>query len=239
MPEKKYGLRIAGFIFKGLCSLLILSVIALLAWRIIDRAIDPKIIKTITPNEKLCAEYEEHGDDLTLFYQTQNEYTQEDRNYGYFATCNSLFIDEAEQLQFTLRYNNSTLEYTKNDYYLTEIPGRDENIYDVTILVMYDLTPENEDDNDGKDKSAVEYVRYFPSGDVVSYQKTLYNYRKFIFDGIKIDKSVLAVYADIYYVNDIDYSDETYGTLLLYSYDSENEEYKLTKNDKKALENFN
>ncbi len=236
MPQKKYGWRIAGYVFKALCTLVIVGVIGLLAWRIIDLAIDPKVIKTITPNERLCEAYKEHGDRLTLYYQEQNEYTQEDKNYGYFATCNSVFIDEADQLQFTLRYNNSTLEYTARDYYLDEIPSREAEVFDVSILVMYDLTPDNEEDNDGKTPEAVRYERFYPSDTGISYQKTLYNYRKFVFDGVEMTDDVLAVYADIYYVDDVNYEEDAYGTLLLYYYDDENEVYKLTGADKRALE---
>lgn len=276
MTQRKYGWRIAGFVFKGLCSLLIIGIVGLLAWRIIDRNIVPKAVKTITPNEKLCQAYEKHGDKLTLFYQDQGEYTREDKNYGYFANSGTLFIDEAEQLQFVLRYNNSTLEYTAEDYtyyevtdkdgnvqtfrshteaseaareidaaapqkYIKEIVptlSRDDQVYDVTVTVMYDLTPENKDDNDGKTEDAVRYKRFYPTGDAISHKKTLYNYRKFIFDGIKVDDSVLAVMIDIYYVGDIDYEKDPYATLLLYYYEEENIDYKLTNSDKKALEGY-
>ncbi len=238
MPDKKYGWRIAGFIFKGICTLFILGVIGLLAWRIIDRAVDPKVIKTILPNEALCEAYDSYGDKLTLYYQEQNEYTQEEKNYGYFATCNSLIIEEAKQVQFTLRYNNSTLEYTAEDHLLTDIPTREDNVYDVTLLLMYDLTPENEEDNDGKTPEAVRYVRIQPTGEQFSHQKTLYNYRKFIFDGIEFSDDLLAIYADIYYVEDVDYEEEPYGTLLLYYYEDENLTYKLSGADKKTLTEY-
>ena len=92
MAQKKYGLRIAGFAFKALCSLVIIGVIALLAWRIIDRNIVPKEVKTITPNDKLCEAYNAHGSDLNMFYQEQTEYTREEKNHGYFEqTCFFLY----------------------------------------------------------------------------------------------------------------------------------------------------
>lgn len=276
MAHKKYSWRIAGFIFKGLCTLVIIGVIALLAWRIIDRNIVPKAVKTITPNEKLCEAYSEYGENLTIFYQDQTEYTREEKNYGYFANSGTLFIDEAEQLQFVLRYNNSTLEKTAEDYkyyevtdkdgnvlvfdsvldaedaaykinpaspdkYIKEIVSdlsRDDNIYDVTVTVMYDLTPEITDDNDGSNKDTVRYQRFHPTSDAISYKKTLYNYRKFIFDGIKIDETVLAVMVDVYYVEDINYDEDAYGTLLIYYYEEDVIDYKLTGADKKALEGF-
>ena len=278
MAQRKYGTRIAGFILKALGSLVIIAIVALLAWRIFDRNTVPSAVKTITPNEKLCEAYKEYGDELNIYYQNQTDYTREEKNYGYFANSGTLIIDEAEQIQFILRYNNSTLKYTAQDYSYYEVTdksgnvttvkkrdealelakkidpndpekymeyfistlSREDNVYDVTITVMYDLTPDNDEDNDGNDKSSVRYERFFATGDAISYQKTLYNYRKFIFDGIKIDDSVLAVMVDVYYVDDLNYDEAPYATLLLYYYEdkAENIEYKLSSDDKKALENY-
>ena len=238
MVKGRSGWRIAGFVFKAICALMIAAVIGILAWRIIDRSITPKQVKTIIPNEKLCEVYEKNNGKLTLYTQKQNEYTQENHNYGYFANAGALFIDEADQIQFILRYNKSTLEHVAEDFELSEIPSREENIFDVSLVIMYDLTPENEKDNDGKTPEAVEYVRISPSGEELSYKKTLYNYHKYVFDGVEVDKSVLAIYVDIYYVGEIDYNERSLGTLLIYYYTYPTKEYKLTKNDIKAIDDF-
>ena len=238
MPNKKYSWRIVGFIFKAMLTLLIVGIVGLLAWRIIDRSIIPSEIKTITPNLKLAQAYEENDGKLTLYYQEQGEYTREDKNYGYFANAGTVFIKEANQLQFILSYNNSTLEHTKEDYKLPIEPARDELVYDVTVTIMYDLTPDNDADNDGETEEAVRYERFTPTTTPIMNQKTLYNYRKYIFDNIVIDESVIAVYLDIYYMGDINYDEDTYGSLLLYHYTEENIEYKLTNADKKAIEGY-
>ena len=235
MPQNKYSWRIAGFVFKAVLTIFVVSVIGLLAFRIIDSKIVPSKVKTITPNEKLCEAYDEYGKDLTIYYQEQSKYTREDKNYGYFANESALFIKEAEQLQVILSYNNSTLEHTKDDYYLSEAPSRDDQVYAVSLRIMYDLTPENKDDNDGKTESAVRYERIMPTGDPISHKKTLYNYRKFIFDNVVIDDSVIAVLLDVHYVNDIDYTEDAYGSLLLYHFEEENLDYNLTLADKNAL----
>ena len=235
MAHKKYAWRIAGFVFKGFCTALIIGVIALLAWRIIDRGIDPKPVKTIIANDKLCEAYANHGKDLEIYYQDQNEYTQEERNYGYFANGGTRIIPDAEQIQFVLRYNNSTLENTAKDKNLSAVPAREDEVYDVTLTIMYDLTPKNTEDNDGKTPDAVRYERIHQTGDSLAYQKTLYNYRKFVFDGVKIDESVLAIYADVYYVGDKNYEETPYGTLLLYYYEDDKIAYTLTSADISAL----
>ena len=235
MARHKYKWRIAGFIFKALCTLIIAAIVILLLWRMIDNNNDPKDMDTVIPNSLLVDAYEKKGDSLNTYYQELTRYTRGENNYGYFAITQSLIIDDIDQIQFVFRYNNSTLKYTKEDYSLDSIPSRDAEVYDVTVTVMYDLTPDDTTDNDGKTAEAVRYERIFPS-QMLSAKKTLYNYRKFVFDGIEIDDSVIAVYADFYYVGDIDYDEKPYGSLLIYHYEEENISRKLTKNDVKAIE---
>ncbi len=237
MARSKYKWRIAGFVFKAICTLVIAAIVILLLWRIIDNNNDPKDMDTLIGNSILADAYAEKGDELKTYYQEQSKYTRGENNYGYFAITQSLIIDDIDQIQFVFRYNNSTLKYTAEDYSLPAIPSRDEEVYDVTLTVMYDLTPENKADNDGKTKEAISYKRFFPS-EMRSAKKTLYNYRKFVFDGIEIDESVIAVYADFYYVGDLDYNENPYGSLLIYHEDEKNIDYKLTRNDIKAIESF-
>ncbi len=237
MAGSIYKWRIAGFIFKGICMLLIASIVILLLWRIIDSNNDPRTVSAMIANEKLVNAYNENDGKLDIFTQEQQTYTRGENNYGYFAITQSVIIKDIDQVQFVFRYNNSTLEHTKNDYGLDAVPSRDDEVYDVTLTVMYDLTPENSADNDGKTPEAVKYERFFAS-DAVSAKKTLYNYRRFVFDGIKLDDSVIAVYADFYYVGDINYSGKPYGSLLIYHCDEQNIDYKLTRNDIKAISSW-
>ena len=203
----------------------------------IDSNNDPKAVDTITPNDRLADAYAEKGKDLNIYYQEHTKYTRGENNYGYFSITQSIIIDDIDQIQFVFRYNNSTLKHTQKDYGLTSTPSRDANVYDVTLMVMYDLTPDDKTDNDGSNKETVEYKRFFPS-DCVSAQKTLYNYRRYTFDGIKIDDTVLAVYADFYYVGDVNYEKDPYGSLLVYYYEEECIDYKLTRRDIKAIEAY-
>ncbi len=238
MAHSKYKWRIAGFIFKALCTLVIAAVVILLLWRIVDSNNDPKIMNTIIANDALVEAYEKNDGKLDIFTQEQSRFTRGEDNYGYFAITQSTIIRDIDQIQFVFRYNNSTLKYTKEDYALSEVPSRDENVYDVTLTVMYDLTPDDATDNDGKTKEAVRYERFFAS-DMISTKKTLYNYRKFVFDGIDLDDDVIAVYADFYYVGDINYDEEPYGSLLIYYNEETDIECKLTQSDIKAIESYN
>ena len=238
MPNKKYSLKIAAYVLRGLFALLIIGVVGLLAFRIIDSKIVPSKVKTLTPNEKLCEVYEEYGNKLTLYRQDQGKYTREEKNYGYFANEGAIFIKEANQLQVIMSYNNSTLKHTKEDYFLPEVPSRDDEVYAVSLRIMYDLTPDNKDDNDGSVENAVRFERIMPAGDAISHKKTLYNYRKFIFDDVVIDDSVIAVILDVHYVGDVDYDMDAYGSICLYHYEEENIQSKLSRADKNALKNY-
>ncbi len=237
MAFGRYKWRVAGFIFKAVCTLLIAAIVVLLLWRIIDSNNDPKIMDTLIANDRLAAEYQKNDGKIDIFTQEHTIYTRGEDNYGYFAVTQSVMIRDIDQIQFVLRYNNSTLKYTKADYDLDKVPSRDENVYDVTLTVMYDLTPDNTADNDGKTPDAVRYERFFPSC-MLAAKKTLYNYRKFVFDDIKLDESVIAVYADFYFVGDIDYGKEPYGSLLIYHNEEADIAYKLTRDDIKAIEAF-
>ncbi len=238
MARVKYKWRIVGFIFKTICSLFIIGIVGLLAWRIIDQSNDPKIMDTVIPNEILSDTYEKCDGKLNAFYQDQTRYTRGEKNYGYFALTQSVIFDDADQIQFVMRYNNSTLRYTERDYSLPENSLlRDNDVFDVTVSVMYDLTPDDMTDNDGTKPEGVRFERFYAS-DMLKTQKTLYNYRKFVFDGIDITDDVLGIYVDIYYIDDVDYEKKPYGTLLLYYYEMEDLPYKLTKNDIEAIENY-
>ena len=239
MARSKYKRRIIGFVLKGLCALIIISITGLLVWRMIDNMFDPKVMNTVVANEKLADAYAEKGDGLDAYYQEHSQYTRGDTNYGYFAITQSLIISDIDQVQFVLRYNNSTLEYTKNDFKLSEIPKREDIVYEVILTVMYDLTPDIKDDNDGKKPDTVKYETIGEQSACVKAQKTLYNYRKYVFDGVKIDENVIAIYADFYYVGDFDPDEKPYGSLLIYHCDEKKYDYKFTADDIKALESLN
>ena len=52
------------------------------------------------------------------------------------------------------------------------------------------------------------------------------------------ENPVLAVYVDVYYVEDVDYGKDSYGTLCIYDYATTKDYYNLTKNEAKALEQY-
>ena len=239
------ALKIVKRVIIALFSLVIASVIAILLWRILSSG-DPSSMKGIYVNDAIVDAYEAQGDELYMFKQEQRSITSGENNYSYFAVTNYVIIPEANQIQTVVRYNNSTLRYTAEDFSLDTLPSREDDIYDVTVVVAIDLTPDNDEDNFGNDPASVKFVRCH--GTLVSRDdKNMYNYRRYAFelDDAQIninqlmdDGLLLAVYADIYYVGALNYEQNAYGTLCLYDFKSDNIRIKLTSKDLKAIRAF-
>ncbi len=235
--------RWTGRIVKFLFFCIIFGVISLLVWRMASSG-DPDSMHLPAVNDKLAAAYEQAGGELYLFRQEQNSITRAESNAGYFSVTDALFIPEANQVQIVVRYNNSTIRALCEDYGLAETPDRSAELYDVTLLIATDLTPDNDADNSGNDPASVAFTRIRPTS-VEKDQKNLYNYRRLVFDldsaGLSLAELLesgewLAAYADFYYVEDIDYEATPYGTLCLYDFQSERDRAKLDKEDRQAIE---
>ncbi|MBQ9785464.1 MAG: hypothetical protein IJW29_08175 [Clostridia bacterium] len=234
MPNSRTP-RIIGRVIKILFTLLIFSVCAILLWRVCASG-DPKTVDRMIVNEALANAYEKHGDDLLLRYQNQNTITQDKHNSGYFSVTQYVFIPEAEQVQLVFRYNKSTLEKVSKDKDLDKVPDKDEDLFDVTLVVVTDLTPDDKKDNE-KGENLLR-VRVESSAHVKDTEsKRLYTYYRYVFDGITLPENTVGVYAEIYYVPEINgYEGEPYGSLCLYDTEHKWFEEKLSRADKKAIE---
>lgn len=239
------GLRITGRVIKLIFFAVVFSVIALLLWRIFSSS-DPKSVSSLTPNEKLCAVYEESGKEMYMFRQEQKSITAAERNYGYFSVTECVFIPDANQVQIVFRYNNSTIRALAEDKGLESVPSREDELFDVSLVIATDLTPDNASDNATNAPESVQLYRAHPVQEKRD-TKNMYNYYRYVFDldeiGISLSEllregELLAAYTDIYYNEEINYDEISYGTLCLYDYKSENIRVKLDRGDRKALESF-
>ncbi len=245
MSRVSRGLRWTGRIIKFLFFCVIFGVIAMLIWRMASSS-DPDSMHLPSVNEDLATAYEQKGEALSMFRQGQRSITSGEKNYGYFSVTDALFIPDANQIQIVVRYNNSTLRALTEDYGLSEVPSREAELFDVSLTLATDLTPENAEDNLGNAEDSVAFTRIHPVS-VDKDAKNLYNYRRLVFDldsvGLSLPEllesgELLAVYADIYYNEDIDYQREAYGTLCLYDYLSEIDPAGLKGKDIKALDAY-
>lgn len=214
------------------------AVLAILMWRMCSTSNDPKSMSTITPNDKLANVYQAQNGELNAYTQKLDQFTREDKNYGYFAITKALFIPDAEQVQIVFRYNVSTLEELAKDYPddFPEIPDGSEDLFDITLIKVIDLTPDNDEDNDNKEN--LKYERHFPSSSTKD-STSRHRYERLVFDGINCDDA-LFVYVSIYYKGDLDYESDAYGTVQIYTSadDQIRRKYILTSNDKKAIEEY-
>ena len=236
------ALKIVKRVIIALFSLVIASIIGILLWRIFSSG-DPSSMKGIYADRAIADAYNAQGGELYMFTQDQRSITSGESNYSYFSITSCVIIPDANEIQTVMRYNNSTLRYTATDFGLDAVPSRDSDIYDVTVVVAIDLTPDNEEDNLGNDPDSVRFVRCH--GTLVAKDtKNMYNYRRYVFSlddaqlNIKelMDQGLLlAVYADIYYNGALDYEQTPYGVLCLYDFKSENVRVRLTGKDVKAI----
>ena len=236
------GFKLMGCLVKLLFGLLIFAVCGFLLWRVFSLN-TPDTLTDISVNDAI---YEAYGEDdgLYIFRQEQGTITRGARSPGYFSITHTVFIPEANQIQVVFRYNNSTIKNLARDYELDAEPDRSEELFDVNLFFSVDLTPENTEDNAIISDEGTRTFRC-SSQLVASEEKSLYNYRKFVFDldecGEELSElldsgTLLAVYADIYYVEDMDLEAEAYGTLCLYDYKTKIEDVELSRSERESIE---
>ena len=226
-----HNMRVFWRVVKWSISLLLVVICGILIWRLCSSG-DPEEVKYLMGNDALYEAYDKHGKDLVLQYQNQDTITRAEYNAGYFSITQYVFIPEAKQVQLVFRYNNSTIKNLASDYGLAEIPEKGEDLFDVTLVSVVDLTPDNPKDNE--EESARTKVRYTPTA-ATRTETSLYTYYRFVFDGIEITSDMLYVFADIYYEGDLDYEKRPYGTLCLYDDESQWIPYKLSRAERKML----
>ncbi len=195
-----------GYVLKKTIKFIFWGIIilgnVLLLWRIFSSG-DTKIAKSFIWKEETIALYNQSPDSFNA-YKHNYEYNFTDG--GTFSVSNLYFIPSAEQFQFTVRYNNSTLKKLMQEYDLQEKPIGETFVYRLV-------------DNRGN-----EYTEY----EFLTDSKNVYNYRRVVFDGIKMPQedsgeAVLETLTlNIYYAKDVLLS-KPYATLEIYNKDRRSE----------------
>ena len=235
-PRKSYALWISGYLLRLLASLLVVAVCLFMIWRVFISSNPPSGMKGLSPNPQLYAAYEAKGEALYAFTQEQGTVTRGDNNAGYFGYTMATFIPDAKQLQVVFRYNNSTLESVAEDLGLAEKLPKGEEIFDVTVVKITDLTPESKEDNvDGSEN--LQKTRIAPTAKEID-TTLLYTYIRYTFDEIVIGEADITVFLDVYYKEAINYDETAMGTLRLYHAESPKLTVELSSKEKKALAAF-
>ncbi len=221
------ALKIIGKTIKYLFYLVIIAINVIMLWRVFFSG-DPAEIKPLIANEKLVSVYKEQGSGIILETQKQKTLAES----GRFSVTDCVFIPEAKQIQITVRYNNSTLRRLKEDFELSEMPDRKNELFDITIVKTTDLTPDNAEDN--LESESLKEERFYPSDEVKTAYTKLYSYKKFVFDNITWEDAV-GIFVDIYYNEELDYSEEAYDVICIYDANMDMEKRTLSGADKRAL----
>ena len=235
-----------GRILKFLLVCLVVAICVFMVWRIFAGG-TPKEIKTLLPTDDLKLAYSQKGDELYIFEQKYDDITRAEYNEGYFAVPEAVFIPEINEAQIVFRYNNSTVRNMAKDYALPEVPSREEDLFDVSLVLYIDLTPDNPDDNEDVNSEGLKKIRCLPSGEKCE-RTTLHSFYRYSFDFDDAEEEVdikqlmddgllIAVHAEFYYNGDLDYEKAPYGALNLYYHQRRNYQVDLSSKDKKALSN--
>ena len=231
-----------GKLIKFLLICLIITVCVMMLWRIFATG-TPSELKVIMPNDELREAYAQKGNDLYIFDQHYDDITRAEYNSGFFSVPEAIFIPEVNQSQIIFRYNNSTITEIAKIYGLESVPDRNEDLFDVTLVFYIDLTPDNTEDNDSIDPEVMREVRVKPD-ESKSARTGIYNFYRysFDFDSAEINMqelidegSLIAVHAEFYYKDAVNYDERPDGALSLYNYRRSDHKVKLSGNDKKAL----
>ena len=236
---KRFG-KILRFLF--VC--LILTVCVFMLWRIFSTGI-PSDLKPLLPNNTLRQLYASDGNNMVIFRQRYDNITRADYNSGYFAVPEAVFIPDANQAQIIFRYNNSTIRRVADDLSLDTVPDRESELFDVSLVLYIDLTPDNPDDNDDVNSDGLKKIVVRPTAEK-SAHSTLYNFYRYSFDFSEADEptdikklmedgTLIAVHVQFYYGSDPDYAQSPYGALNIYYHQRSNIDVKLSSKDKKAL----
>ncbi len=233
--------KIVGKLLKFTFYALIIFVNAFLLLRIFSMNADPKAMETLMVNDRTAAAYAEAGDSLVVITQEQTTLNEE----GLFAQSNLRYLPDIDQLQITARYNRSTLKYMAEEYELTEVPAREEDVFDVTLVKVIALTEEEQKqaeeaalnaDAIGEDAAEISLprkkVRYFPAASV-SDAKTVYQYYRYIFEDVDLSDAS-EVYLEFYYKDFINYEADPYSDVLIWRKGADLP-YELTRRDLGAL----
>lgn len=230
------GRKIVSRIFSYAFRVVVFSIIALVLWRVLLSDRIPAKAKTLLVNDATYEAYLTEGDGLNMYTQYQEKLAVDERDagiYGLFWVNEAVFIPGADQVQILTRYNNSTLRHIATDYKLSDVPDRDSIVADVTLVVTTDPTPD-------APKSGDEYeTRYAPSAAPTKERTAMYNYRKYVFDGVTVNPlTTVDITVEFYYIDRVDYDALPYGSLRIYDNESEIESVELTARDKKTLRSY-
>lgn len=194
-------LKTVGKIIKYVIYTIVFVACALIIGRIMLMEYEGKLSK-IEADDVNRAAYAAADGELTLL---THDVFDEISKQGLFSAYKMIYIKEASQVQFTVRYNDSAFKY-----------GGFEDGTEFTFYLYNETTKE-----------------FTKATCVYSDELLMYNYRRVVFDGIKLDDG-----ANYYlHVSVTDSFDGSFDDLPIHYGEQEFEKYKLSDDERTALAN--
>ena len=149
-----------GKIIKYACYAIILLIVSLLIWRMCSFSSTPAEMESLSWNKATAAAYGEYGESMQVLTLNMSEKYRISPD-GKFSVRAVYYIPEADQLQLTVCYNDSTLK---------ELDGEYGSSWSLDFIIT-----------DDKER---EYSGEFAG----SAEQGVYNYARFIYDNIELDE---------------------------------------------------
>lgn len=189
---------------KFIALFIIAAVYALLFWRM-GTARTPKEVKLYRWSEAAFAAYQADPESFELYRHGEGTrivdgcaITLENGNRvmvdGSFTLEDVVYAEDAKEVQFSIRYNNSTVKYLAEAYRLESLPEGEPFIYMLT---------------DDRGNRYPEY-RYAP------FAKAMYNYRRIVFENVDLTE-LTELTLEIYYIGDVNLSTAPYCHIPVYT----------------------
>lgn len=198
-PVSKFR-RYAFRTFSVLFVAFVFFLIGLMVFRLASSK-PPASMKEMVWNETAAAAYGENGEGFEVKHILSSDSFSKD---GMFSVSMITYSPTINQLQMTVRYNNRVTNYLEQDYpEAGKLDGNNEKY----VFVLRD------------DRENV-YTGYY-------YTKTSrfgYTYRHLIFEGVTFE-DVNLIELDVYYVNDVDLSEDARHTMKVYRYNYASQPY--------------
>ena len=201
--RKFFSWRTLKRLLKVLFLLLILFVYAILFFRLCSGS-PPKSLTRLIWTESMLTAYAQAGEDFIVYSQEPAEHIAQD---GYFGVYDIRYIPATEELQLTVRYNNSSTEKLEEELTEKETEARRAAIEtrlreenpdmpgsELSSLVEAELTSELEENPIVIQLSEQpflfilrdNYGRVYTSYSYISDEKTVYQYLRLSFEGVDL-----------------------------------------------------
>lgn len=239
--RKIFSWRAVKFAIRSLGVLIVVAVFAVLFWRIFSSKNPERAADMIWTSASYAA-YEEYGNDLLIYSQDLNKVFSKD---GKFSVYELRYIPSAKELQFTIRYNKSTVDTLANELSEDSEAGEAINADQLPDMpFVFALR-----DDKGNVYTESEYVTFtkgrytyvriaFSDVELFDIEKSLptlyfpmpgaenpdYIY-KGSFSSVYTEEAIKKVYLDSYYVGDEEKTSSFSETITVYSSDKRTSVY--------------